>query len=446
MNSNNIKKIRVSVITKIFFVFIVLLTHYSCKKNKEIKSIENIPIISVNEIKNTKKPLKLQTHSEQQDSVPEETQTTYFDKGMFYYYLNRKEEYPYQLSKNISKAVKFTDFEIKKYKLRSGIKASNFSFYKVNQQFLKESYGKIKFLLYYKTDHNKSASKILRIFHNNSTYDLILASKFIKGNGIYILDSKFESKSKFYQRIQFFDNIKVNKYTDIDSFNFEESDMIIKNYTYDDSIFFHKTTIDTIKFFSSFIIGKTFKVNGMNCFWKYNLTETNEYRMQLINAENNNIILYSGALLMYGGKENISLDDTKPNDFIDLNFDGYTDYKEYRHGLSGNGGMLYISYIYNPKTHFFEDSDVLSGSNLRVDTLNKCLVSSGRAGGGGPFYKTQTYFDDKGKIKYIENITNEILDKISNDSIKLIRTYKKTVKGKIIESRIDTIIKGSIYF
>jgi len=188
--------------------------------------------------------------------------------------------------------------------------------------------------------------------------------------------------------------------------------------------------LDTNYNFTSEMHSKVFTVNGLKCFWDYEINE-NEYRLKLINYEKKSEILVSADLMMIG-IDNISLDDTRERDFKDVNFDGYKDFVEYRPGLSGSGGALYIVYVYNSIDGKFGVSD-LSGTNLSINKTNNSLYSSMKSSAG--FYAENIkYFDSFGEIKYVEEITNK------KDSLeRWIRTYKKMIKNKVIEIRIDTI-------
>jgi len=419
-------------IISITLSILLLINIFSCRKKKIIEPVEYIRTISIKELKHNSDTFQIKFVKKQPSILFDEFEKNkYF--GEFFDLLNYKKTYPDFLTNRISKANKFSQDEIKKYKLFSD-KQKNIRFYEVKHQFLKAPYNSIKFLLYIKVENNKKISEILRIFRKKSIEDVVLASKYIKENGIYILDSNFETESTFYQRIQFIDNIKVDNYTEIDSFDFKESDVVMIKYSYNDSLHFKKESIDTFRFFSSYLTSKQFKINGINCYWKYKLTETNEYRMELRNADNGNLLFISADILMYGS-DNISLDNTKIESFIDINFDGFKDYIEYRHGLSGSGGSLYIAYVFNPVKEFFEISGELSGGNLRVDTITRSLHSSWSTS-ASDYSEEIKYFDDYGKIKYTEVIKHE---SISLD--RRIRNYRKIVDNKVVESRIDTINK-----
>ncbi len=417
-------------IISIIFGILLIFSIFSCRKKKIIELvgyIKTIPIKKLNHNSDTFQ-IKLAT---KQPSIPLDNFDEYIYYGEFFDLLNYKKTYPDFLTNNISKANEFSQDEIKKYKLFSD-KQKNIRFYKVKHQFLKAPYDSIKFLPYIKVENNRKISEILRIIRKKSFEEIVLASKYIKKNGIYILDSSFETESKFYQRIQFIDDIKVDSYADIDSFDFEESDAIMIKYSYNDTLHFKKESIDTFRFFTSYLTSKQFKINGINCYWKYKLTETNEYRMELRNADNGNLLFISADILMYGS-DNISLDNTKIENFIDINFDGFKDYIEYRHGLSGSGGSLYIAYVFNPVKEFFEISGELSGGNLRADTITRSLHSSWSTS-ASDYSEEIKYFDDHGKIKYTEVIKHE---SISSD--RRIRNYKKIADNKVVESRIDTM-------
>ena len=90
-------------------------------------------------------------------------------------------------------------------------------------------------------------------------------------------------------------------------------------------------------------------------------------------------------------------------------------------------------YLFDNKTKQFEYSD-LSDNGIETDSVNRKLITRSF---DRNFEKTKTHYLDKfGKVKYTEVLTIEYMDTIPVEY----RTYEKIVKGKVVETKKDSII------
>lgn len=192
---------------------------------------------------------------------------------------------------------------------------------------------------------------------------------------------------------------------------------------------------------------KTFKINGINCFWELKLliergsNDDGDGKLVLKNNQSKKTLLtnsdyYSLNNSYYTNSFNsIDFESLNKDAIKDLNFDGFKDFMIYGITQSGSAGSFYKVYLFNNEKKIFEQSEVLSGYDVSIDTINKTLSTGGRSG----YYwniSSTNYFGRKGRIKYTEVTEREV---ISNEPKRLLKTtFKKIVDKKIIKTKIDT--------
>jgi len=178
-----------------------------------------------------------------------------------------------------------------------------------------------------------------------------------------------------------------------------------------------------------------FKINGIECYWEQSDTLTDEGRMDLIKLKDYKtkriLVNHVECCLKYG------FDFNSPNNFMDVNFDGFKDFLIVSYGSMAMFELTNI-YLFDSKTKQFEYSN-LSDNGIEIDGVNRRLITSStdKSPNGRNFEKTKThYFDKFGKVKYTEVITEEDWDTIPI----VYRTYEKIVNGKIVETKKDSVI------
>jgi len=84
----------------------------------------------------------------------------------------------------------------------------------------------------------------------------------------------------------------------------------------------------------------------------------------------------------------------------------------------------------------FEDSELSDNSIEDLDAIHKILTTT--SWDLNTHFTKKHHFDNKGKIKFTEYIDEE--NYYPNDTTsKLIRTYRKMIKDREIEIKVDTV-------
>jgi len=186
---------------------------------------------------------------------------------------------------------------------------------------------------------------------------------------------------------------------------------------------------DTIKHLS-----KPFEVNRILVYWEKNYVMANqglsETFARLLNYKNKKRLIE----VALDFEDHIDNSDAfyaklKEESFADYNFDGFEDVSDYSRGSTAMTSVTGI-YLFNPKTKTFEYSEELSATGVEVDKKGKMLTATNYNLHSETAKKH--HFDKLGKIKYTEVITKHY------DSIEY-TTYEKIVKGKVVESKVDTV-------
>ena len=178
----------------------------------------------------------------------------------------------------------------------------------------------------------------------------------------------------------------------------------------------HRTTI---------IRSKPFLINGIECYWEQTDTLSDESTMDLIKLKdfktNKILVNHTECCLKYG------LDFYAPDNFRDVNFDGFKDFLIISYGSSAMFEITNI-YLFDNKAKRFVYSD-LSDNGIETDSIERKLVTTSF---DKDFERTKNhYFDKFGKIKY-----SEIITEYSNPEYK---TYEKILNGKVVAKKVDSV-------
>ncbi len=193
--------------------------------------------------------------------------------------------------------------------------------------------------------------------------------------------------------------------------------------------------------------GKPFTINRIKCYWKHSLISydgfIDEIIMELKNTETDSTIFNYEHKTKYPEEYNYNsesyFDEINKTHLIDVNFDGYKDFVIYSYGSMPMTSQTHI-FIFNPETTTFEinpqidpDSHVIESR----DSIKRILVISNFD--MESTYETSYHFNKNGTIKFIEKIAERVLD--PKDTMQLTeRKYQKIIKGKIVESKVDTVL------
>jgi hypothetical protein len=204
---------------------------------------------------------------------------------------------------------------------------------------------------------------------------------------------------------------------------------------------YKKTEINWEKYDTFFKVSEPFLINGIECFWEFELTvyegatggsginrlkNHNTNKVLLLNEDYFDIDLFNSI-----DKNNFDFNGA----FKDANFDGLKDFIVYSRTGSGSGGSAFNVYLFDKKKNIFELSDELSGGEFEINETDKTVSTYWKMGVGWNSSRVH-HFDKNGKIKFTEITTREIVD---GDTISLLQTtYEKVVNGKTIKTEIDT--------
>jgi hypothetical protein len=176
---------------------------------------------------------------------------------------------------------------------------------------------------------------------------------------------------------------------------------------------------------------KPFKINGMECYWEQTDTLAEEGAMEVIKLKDyktNRILMnHVECCLKYG------FDFDSPDNFKDVNFDGFNDFLIVSYGSSAMFELTNI-YLFDHKTKRFVYSD-LSDNSIETDRINRKLTTHSS---DTNFEKTKThYFTKFGKLNYTEVVTITHSDTTAVEH----RTYEKIVNGKVVQMRKGVVVK-----
>jgi len=190
------------------------------------------------------------------------------------------------------------------------------------------------------------------------------------------------------------------------------------------------------------LISESFKLNDILCHWEH-VISYDGVNMKLKDSKTNKTLLEHNPMTNYYDKVGIDFNDIAFNlkdyfeyfDFFeDLNFDGFKDFYITDYGSRPMTDLTNV-YIFNNETKQFEYSEELSDNTIEeVDSINKILTTSGSHLGGESYYTLTSnyYFDESGKIKFTERIT-EGFESIGTQTEFQTETYKKIINDEVVE-------------
>lgn len=321
--------------------------------------------------------------------------------------------------------------------------------YYPEEQFIERNGVDFSTQLYYKTQFGDEIQKVVRVAHNNSVYDIILAM--IGGDSdSYELSSEFVNDSIFI-------TTQVNGETIVDDNErmVYAYDSIIKKYNYNQFIELQLIEQDTFnyekEYYSEFNIrkgkqrfySKPIQINNITCHWvtelelyfddKKQVQKAKNLSRKLVNSTTKKVLLNSETDVIV--QNSIDGFETLADHFYDFNFDGYLDFSIYNYIKSGASNSFYDNFLFNPKTKHFEYSEELSGAEITIDKKLRTAHFFYKSGINNHLSKT-IYYDEKGKVRYEENLkTEDVLDKKTNEWY-IKKTYTKIKNGKVIEKTI----------
>lgn len=185
-----------------------------------------------------------------------------------------------------------------------------------------------------------------------------------------------------------------------------------------DTVSTAKTTVH--KYGENILKSKPFTINGMQCYWQQTDTVTDEGSMDLIKLKDYKthriLVNHIECCLKYG------FDFDAPENFLDVNFDGYKDFLIRSYGSMAAFEVTNI-YLFNPKEKQFIPSD-LSDNIITADSIHRRLITSSF---DRDYEKTQThYFDRSGKLKYTEIET-------AYTTPSEYKIFEKVVNGRVVK-------------
>lgn len=194
-------------------------------------------------------------------------------------------------------------------------------------------------------------------------------------------------------------------------------------------------------------ISKPFALNGIKCYWEHFFvlykSKGDVYGMEvtmiLKTFKTKQVLLevFDNPRYIedYDYKSEAYFDAINKDHFVDLNFDGFLDFKTYNKGSMPMTSVTNI-YTFNGKTKLFEDSELSDNTIEELDATNKILTTS--SWDLNARYTKKHHFSNNGKIKFSEYITEE--NYYPNDTTsRLIRTYQKMIKEEEVEIKVDTL-------
>lgn len=296
--------------------------------------------------------------------------------------------------------------------------------------------------IYYRQTNGDVTEKIVFINNNGKKSERVLAMR--ASDPIDRISTEFVNDSIFRET-----NVSQETAENLQNFMAYEIDSIITDYRYDRNLNFTEIgkkpmhyRIERISENNTLVAEKRidrsepFVVNGLKVRWKksatftyydkrktkfpdINYTLTDESRNEILQAAQPSMPWYNAGYFL--GSEN----------FVDINLDGYADFKIYDPNASGSAGSFENVYLYSPKTKKFEFSEMFSGYDISIDTKSRTISSFGKSGGFN-FAITETHLDKNSKILYVEEY------RASENHEKLTLTYIKRKGKKILVEKTET--------
>lgn len=348
--------------------------------------------------------------------------------------------------------------ETKILKLDTNSLRRNYQYLLAEQNFLVNSNLETnQAIIYFFKYYSYMLSKRLRIFENDTTYDLILAENQGDGQIGSTTYSKFYEDGKFIETTVREETVK--DFTHVMAYNY---DTIIKTYLYDENLNFELLKRDSLRSYVEYpayykhlkdsifsIRGLPFLVNGFNCNWIYEVKyskgiDENSKEIlvdlvsqRLVTFEKGEKILLNLDLTQFVYLTPINLaklEYTKKDNFpFDINHDGTEDFVFQTESAAGGANNMQAVYRYNSKNMSYEYDSLFSGYNITYDTLNNRISSFWKTGGYNEYYNFYLNLDStKKKVLFTEEI------KVRSDTLK----YTKRIENKIVDTKVKLNYDG----
>ena len=140
---------------------------------------------------------------------------------------------------------------------------------------------------------------------------------------------------------------------------------------------------------------------------------------------------------------------SETENFVDINLDGYPDFKLYSVMGSGSAGSFEDVYLYDPKSKTFNYSEEFSGYEMAVDKQTRVITYRGKSGYMN-FVVREIHLDKKSRINYTEEFRcfddnqNYKLEYIRQKAGKILKRKSKTVPmdggGEEAREDIETVL------
>lgn len=188
--------------------------------------------------------------------------------------------------------------------------------------------------------------------------------------------------------------------------------------------------------------GKPFVLNGIEVRWKstatyvFNGNERQRFpdvEFTLLNNKQESILVAANPWMdTYS-----TLEFPMANDFIDVDLDGFVDYKSYDPIASGSAGAFEKVFLYHPAQNKFEWTPQFSGYDLFVDPANRTVTSYGKSG----FYQfglKQIHLDKKSKVRFLDEF------RCDEKNGTLILSYERRKGKKVLTQKVKKIPMASV--
>ncbi len=189
-----------------------------------------------------------------------------------------------------------------------------------------------------------------------------------------------------------------------------------------------------------FTVSKPFMVNQLRLFWKSTITAEGGIHLELKEMNTKRTLLTHSDItqheLDFYKNPDYYAEEQHAESFKDLNFDGYIDFFIYSKQNSGSGGAFFDVYLFDHRKKYFYHSEELSGGEIEIDTVKKTISTYWKSGVAWNTNRIH-HFGKKGKIKFVETITREVLP---GDTVSLLKTTHEKVIGQKVKTTIDTTI------
>lgn len=318
-------------------------------------------------------------------------------------------------------------------------------FFSSNEPFLTKANDSTDFFIYYKLTNGDELEKILRITRKDGFEEISLAFSGGDGQDDFSMISEFINDSTFLQ-------IEINDLTLVDNTHstVHSIDSVVEVFQYDSTFKFRLLHTDTFHFIREHPIyhkelkdsifkvwSLPFEMNNLSCQWGYQVKYTSDTH------ENDTTIqvdLLSQKLLDFRSKKpllQLDLDHflfvfspadiaiLDQNDFkhtstsgafsypvpysytnqnIDVNQNGYDDFRFLTEIGAAGANTSYATYLYDPNTHVFRYSPIFSGYNIEYDADKNRISSFTKAGYQDLHYTFTNLKPNRIDVEFVEKV------------------------------------------